>query len=490
MEKLQQIELYNYRALYGKHKINLTRSCKNLMIYGENGSGKSSICLALHDFIEATKTPFVLAKYENKFVTPAKRNSGYMKLSFKDTSTNAAAVYTLSATSQTIPTSGAFLEETEKLKGFLDYRSLLKTHFLKGEKVDLFELLIKDLLFFCEDVNRQTFGKQWIDFEDRLNVLEEADRTALNTELKTFSENLRLFLAGVERKAQDIIDYFEYSVKIHLDFDDDITVILEDGKFKFKDNSIFLRIDFHSFNRLPNHTGFLNEARLTAIATAIYLGGILSIPQTTIKYKLLILDDIFIGLDTANRMPFLKILSEKFADYQIIMTTYDKQWYELVRLHEKDKWIYAEMYVKKHHQKGFEIPILKCETDFLAIADDYFNEGDYKASAAYMRTAFEMICQDFCNERVNVKYKVQPHKVSGEDFWNAITVFWRNIQPTNTRFPNLIDAVKREEIISNIENLRTLVMNPFVHYDINRPIFRTELHLAIETVKDLKSALS
>ena len=87
MEKLQQIELYNYRALYGKHKINLTRSCKNLMIYGENGSGKSSICLALHDFIEATKTPFVLAKYENKFVTPAKRNSGYMKLSFKDTST-------------------------------------------------------------------------------------------------------------------------------------------------------------------------------------------------------------------------------------------------------------------------------------------------------------------------------------------------------------------------------------------------------------------
>jgi len=270
MKKLQKIELYNYRALYGKHKIDLKG--KNLMIYGENGSGKSSICLALHDFIEATKTPFVLAKYENKFVTPAKRNSGYMKLWFKDTSTrgNSEEDYMLSVTSSAIPATGDFLKETEKLKGFLDYRSLLKTHFLKGNKVDLFELLIKELLYFCEDISNQTIGSQWKVFEDRLNVLVEADRITLNASLEIFSTNLRLFLADVETKANEIIDYFEYSVKIHLDFDDNITAIFEDGKFKFKDNSVFLRIDFHTLNRLPNHTSFLNEARLTAIATAIY----------------------------------------------------------------------------------------------------------------------------------------------------------------------------------------------------------------------------
>jgi len=487
MKRLNKIELKNYRALYGIHKIYLTPKCRNLMIYGENGSGKSSLCFALYDFLNSTISDFDLNKVENRFVARNQKNSGFIRLHFKDFTTNSIQSYELSSTNKRI--NDVDLRETQKLCGFLDYKMLLETHLHKGS-VDIFDLLVNNLLFHGEDVSSKVIGSRWKDFENKLPTLLEDDKINFIADLKAFSTELRLFLAGVELKAQEIIDYFEYSVKIHLDFDDDITVILEDGKFKFKDNSIFLRIDFHSFNRLPNHTGFLNEARLTAIATAIYLGGILSIPQTTIKYKLLILDDIFIGLDTANRMPFLKILSEKFADYQIIMTTYDKQWYELVRLHEKDKWIYAEMYVKKHHQKGFEIPILKCETDFLAIADDYFNEGDYKASAAYMRTAFEMICQDFCNERVNVKYKVQPHKVSGEDFWNAITVFWRNIQPTNTRFPNLIDAVKREEIISNIENLRTLVMNPFVHYDINRPIFRTELHLAIETVKDLKSALS
>jgi energy-coupling factor transporter ATP-binding protein EcfA2 len=484
MQKLQKIELNNYRALYGKHCIDLSDKCKNLMIYGENGSGKSSICLALNDFINTTNSPFVLANYENRFVTTTKRNSGYIQLSFRDTSKpkkHPLQKLELSLASSSIPTTGDFLKETQKLKGFLDYRSLLKTHFLKAEKVDLFELLLKELLFFYEDITGQTIGAQWKSFEDRLKVLVDADKENLIADLKILSTNLRLVLTDVERKAQDIIDYFEYSVKLHLELDDDITI--EDGKFK--DNFIFLRIDFHTLNRLTNHTGFLNEARLTAIASAIFLGGILSIPQTDIKCKLLILDDIFIGLDTANRMPFMKILNDKFIanDYQIIMTTYDKQWYELVKLYDQGKWIFAEMYAKKHHQNGFEIPILKSETDFISISNDYFNEGDFKASAAYMRTEFEMVCQKFCDKhKLKVKYQIKTHHISGEDYWAAVKVDSSHFLPRA--------KAKRNRIINNIEKLRTLVMNPFVHYDIHRPQFRTELRFAIKTVKDLKAALS
>jgi ABC-type uncharacterized transport system ATPase subunit len=45
-----------------------------------------------------------------------------------------------------------------------------------------------------------------------------------------------------------------------------------------------------------------------------------------IAYKILFLDDIFIGLDIANRLPLLNILDEHFPEYQIFLTTYDKPW--------------------------------------------------------------------------------------------------------------------------------------------------------------------
>jgi hypothetical protein len=68
---------------------------------------------------------------------------------------------------------------------------------------------------------------------------------------------------------------------------------------------------------------FLNEARLSAIAISIYLGTIKRHVQG-IPCKVLFLDDIFIGLDIANRLPLLTILESEFSEYQIFITTYDK----------------------------------------------------------------------------------------------------------------------------------------------------------------------
>src|SRR5207247_770854 len=57
-----------------------------------------------------------------------------------------------------------------------------------------------------------------------------------------------------------------------------------------------------SFRRLqpPSYHEFLNEARLSALAAAIYFSGLKQSPVTNMG--LLVLDDILIGLDMANRM--------------------------------------------------------------------------------------------------------------------------------------------------------------------------------------------
>ncbi|MBK7037869.1 MAG: AAA family ATPase [Bacteroidetes bacterium] len=41
--RVTDISINNYRAFYGEHHINLDKDGKNLMLYGENGSGKSSL---------------------------------------------------------------------------------------------------------------------------------------------------------------------------------------------------------------------------------------------------------------------------------------------------------------------------------------------------------------------------------------------------------------------------------------------------------------
>ena len=46
--KIETIKINNYKAFYGNHEIKL--SGKNLLVYGENGSGKSSFYNALNIF--------------------------------------------------------------------------------------------------------------------------------------------------------------------------------------------------------------------------------------------------------------------------------------------------------------------------------------------------------------------------------------------------------------------------------------------------------
>ena len=51
--KITNIEIKNFRAFPQTYQINLHNAGKNLLVYGENGSGKSSLYLALKYFLES-----------------------------------------------------------------------------------------------------------------------------------------------------------------------------------------------------------------------------------------------------------------------------------------------------------------------------------------------------------------------------------------------------------------------------------------------------
>lgn len=479
MKRIKKIEINHFKGLYGEHEIDLTNSGKNLMLYGENGSGKSSVAKAIKLFFQSSVKDINVVDFENVFVPVADRNTGFIRMTIGDAgNTRSNLPYVLDSTNNR--QTEAFISKANKIKGFLDYKSLLKTHYLETEKVNVFKLLVEDLLTdFVNSRTTNTIETDWKKLKTDILDRRYTEYTALKAPgglLEQFNEGLSELLQEVETIANELIDYFNYNVKIKLHFNN-VTI----GRTKgFANENIELIVDFFDKANLPEHHRFLNEARLTAISIAIYLGAVLSNIQD--GYKFLVLDDVFIGLDTSNRLPFLKILEEKFADYQIFMTTYDKSWYELVKSENKPDWEYAELYIKEEHQNGYEIPILHNKTDFIDRAEHYLNNvGDLKASASYIRSEFERLVKNFChNEKIPVRFDKKQHRISGDDFWKACK---DKTKRDGTRY---VTEVLRD----SIETQRTLVMNPFVHYDLNKPTFRAELVTTIDLVKQLKTALT
>ena len=177
-----------------------------------------------------------------------------------------------------------------------------------------------------------------------------------------------------------------------------------------------------------------------------------------IPCKILFLDDIFIGLDIANRLPLLNILKSEFPDYQIFITTYDKPWYEYAKsyLEGAENWKTLEFYAQETRE-GYEIPLIN-DGDFLLKAEKYYKDCDYKAAAVYTRSAFEKTLRKYCEDKkkkIILKSKLKDYTT--EDFWSVVK------EDVNS------------SIRSEIEKYRALVLNPFSHYNTERHEIKTEL---------------
>lgn len=78
--KIKTIEIKNYKAFYGEHEFNVDG--KNLFVYGENGSGKSSLYYALKDFFQSSVETINFSDVENVFLTQRQKGKGYVKVIF------------------------------------------------------------------------------------------------------------------------------------------------------------------------------------------------------------------------------------------------------------------------------------------------------------------------------------------------------------------------------------------------------------------------
>ncbi|MGC9520215.1 MAG: AAA family ATPase [Desulfuromonadaceae bacterium] len=482
--RIETIEITNYKAFLGTHKINI--GSKNIFIYGENGSGKSSLYYALKDFFQTSVEDIGLAGLENVFVPAGKEGKTAIKVTFKpNPATNKGKKeYQWNGTRiDSRDSADTSIRDGNRLKSFLTYKHLLAIHHLKkDEEINLFDLLVRGVLkhFKYSLTGGKELGELWSDVEEAVarTISKEYQtpkkRADVNAAIKVFNEAFgELFKQEspeyILNHAQPLLEYFNHNVALQLRF----TQVRPTSDYNgLEGDQVHVELSYAGKPIDKPHL-FLNEARLSSIAIAIYLGMIKRHVQG-IPCKVLFLDDIFIGLDIANRQPLLDILETEFPDYQIFITTYDKPWFEHARgfLQQNAGWKTMEFYAQTCAD-GTETPLIMDDKDFITRAENHLSQCDYKAAAVYARSAFEKLIRRHCEQKKKkVPFKSRLKDYTTEDFWTVIK-------------DDLPEATRNE-----IETFRPLVLNAFSHYNTERHEIKAELVNAIQAIKNLKVELA
>ena len=489
--KISKIEIKNFKAFRGPDVIDLSGKGQNLLLYGENGSGKTSLYEALKLFLESSEDDSIKFN-QNIFVDQT--DKGYIKLYFTPDPKLNKASYEWSEDVQE-HTSVQPIIEASWAKGFLSYKDLLQTNFLHHDEnsVDVFDLLINTLLknvINGHTVPGRTFSEQWDDIIKAVPSDQGETQEILDyyQQLDTFNEGLQEKLNDLERYANDILIKFGYKktdIRIELDFKDVTFKPDKPESNSLYPQQILLKVHYLGTDledELAYHH-FLNEAKLSAIALSIFFAGFKLQPDSDLR--LIVLDDVLIGLDMSHRLSLFDILEERaWEKYQIILMTYDRTFYEMVKKlkSEDEKWKAAELYCGK--VEGYEIPVYVEDKTYLEKAREYLDANDYKACAVYTRSAFEAIIKGYCEkDNIVIKYREDVNELNINDFWTVIKDR-KIILPDRKNKKRIIKLA----LVKKIETARKFILNPLSHSNIVN-ITKKDLEDAIEAVEWLEDAL-
>lgn len=528
MSAIKNIKLYNFKAFYDETTIELND--KHLLIYGENGSGKSSIYWALYTLLQSsTKETSDIEKYFDPQNDENLINTSLIdKLTIQDPLTGDVTLPTTISNNATVEvelmdgkkfelspkgintTELNFLKDLNRRSDFISHRLLINFYnFRNSKKINLWEVFVRDIFPFLNNnrsAGRITLTDALKDIEHTQPFIITGDYFKLTKSTKTqedfdkkidfFNKDIDFWLGRINTLVNDF--YSEYFEPIH---NERIRISLNyTTKFKFdkvhpqfyknkerwynyvgfNNPVIELKIEklneFGFYKEVARPQSYFNEAKLTSIALSVRFCLLDDTIRPTFEGQILVLDDLLVSLDMSNRDKVLDILLDKYASkYKIYLFTHEKNFFDfcsfkIEQRKKKHSWEIMEIY---SGDSNIDKPvIISSITSPYEKAKKYFNAKDYTTCSLYLRKELEKLVIERLPLEHTKTIDGQYHNL--EHYWKLFIERYKNL-----------DKEISEEVKEYFRQSKLLILNPSAHYNLNLPVYKLELERVFKLVESI-----
>ena len=511
MASISKITINGFKAFPKEFNLNLDG--KNLLMYGENGSGKSSIYYVLHALLQsqchdikkyfnknsdecivntmtATPVPKVSVRFENSDIIYSISKNGYEESERQLTSP---------------------IKDLNGKCVFINHKFLFNFFsFRNSQYIDLFPVFIKDILPFTLTKTKSKFISQVYD-EVKNGIQRKGNSTHItvdyknkidefNNEVKTVIDHINVNSpSGTASKIYNsyFINEGDLKLKIELIYDnslDEIPQINKSywlrlgyryikeskagvGRLVKKSNSleilepvIRLRISEilldGSLRYISKPQSYFNEAKLTAIVLSIRFSLLDTI--TAQDGRFLALDDMLISLDMSNRMKVIDYLLSECNQYKIYLFTHDRAFYNFIwtKISKKkcnNQWLHKRIYIQHS-----EPVLIDDDDDYISKAKRFYQIQDYETSAIYLRKSLEETIGNL------LPYEL---KTSAGGGFLSLETLWIKLVKYYSDNGKCID----QEMQDLFKDSKLLILNPAAHFQrLSSPIYKEELKQAFK----------
>lgn len=430
MPAINRIHICGFKAFPNDFELQLEG--KNLLMYGENGSGKSSIYYALHCMFQAPLKPDAGKKYFDPASEQHLKNLNNLDADSKiwiDFDGRHPFIYNIDKEGYQFTLLGGKHPLPAQINGcFVNHQFLFHFfNFRNSQRINLFPVFIKDILPFCKDDNTGLHIGEMYD-EITASIIKKgrhihpdyiSNIEYFNKAVKKVVEDINIYASDRYNESFKDEDDNELVIRLRYDsnfdkpeddtneywlkYDNIIELVKENGEIKERKSSYkklnepFIGLEISE--KMPDgnlrkivkpHTYF-NEAKLTAIALSVRF-ALLNIEKPA-DGRFLALDDMLISLDMSNRAKVVDFLLKISDKYKIYLFTHDKMFFEYFKHKTKknqDAWVYKEIYMDYD-----KTPYIRNSEDYLGQTEHYIKQHEYEIAGNFLRKEAEAFCKNF-----------------------------------------------------------------------------------------------
>lgn len=511
MATITKIEIDGFKAFPNNFSIDLPDG-KNLLIYGENGSGKSSLYYALHVLMQSVFKDDRGAKYfkpgdtnGDEFIPnneqlininrfdEAKANTytPNIRITFDD-----KKVWRLDNGGLQSENGGndSEIRMLNKDSAFINHSYISRFHAARNsEEINLWNVFYKDILPFHIPAETSILITDFYDnIEMEYNGGVDVENEKFQEEIANFNTLLSDYINRINIKVNSIYnDNFKNEGDKNLDIkliyysNDHPDNVLTEQYYLFceKDSNganMFyppkIGIEIKEGELLIHKPqSYFNEAKLTAIALAVRFAAMSTTAITSGSF--LALDDMLISLDMSNRMKVIKYLLDVVSqNYRLYVFTHDRLFYHTLKRiietqYKSSEWLFGGIYIddsiepnKPNYVPDDKTKIKKIEEAYKC--HDYFLCG----------TLLRQECERCLNELLPDSYKVKEDQ-------NTRASVPKNLDEL---IGSLKDFCDHERIdytpFKDLKSYKDLFLNSTAHNDITSPFYRNEVKICKQAI--------